>query len=122
LKIIIGLLGIFVLMAGCIGTATPQTTTGSDPSPVQVTMPQERSFIGSWYLNYSGVKGTVSFLSSGLTDIEINGYPGTSLKWVNIGVNTYQISYLWRVVNFNYNPDSDTITSPDYPGAIMERA
>jgi hypothetical protein len=122
--ITIGILVMLIFLAGCTSSATPTQNTNSNVGVMEVgptPTPVPHTIVGTWNVNYNGHSGSIKFNPSGYMDINISGYPGASIQYIDDGNNSYSASYYTYSAVFKYNPDSDTITSEQYPGIKLVR-
>ncbi len=118
---IVGILILLIFLAGCTGTNQNnnanigKAVVGYAPTVIPHTI------VGTWQLNYNGKSGTVKFLESKYVNVDISGYPGISTQYVDLGNNTYSVSYFTYSARFQYNAGEDIITSDQYPGVVLRR-
>lgn len=119
-----GIIILLIFLAGCTSSAAPAQTVDPNVGVMEVgpiPTPIPPSIIGTWNVNYNGHSGSLEFSQSGYMNIDVSGYPGVSIQYIDGGNNTYSASYLMYSAQFKYNPDSDTITSDQYPGVTLKR-
>jgi hypothetical protein len=121
-----GIIILLIFLAGCTSSDTPAQNTNSnvgvmEVGPTPTPTPVPHTIIGTWNVNYNGHSGSIKFDPSGYVDINISGYPGASIQYIDDGNNSYSASYYTYSAVFKYNPDSDTVTSEQYPGIKLMR-
>jgi len=76
--------------------------------------------VSAWTIKSDRYSGTIEF-QAGYGVASVDGYPQVTFSWNEIGDNHYEAHYLWYTVQFTYNPEKDTIISPLFPDAKLER-
>lgn len=76
--------------------------------------------VSAWTIKSDRYSGTIEF-QAGYGVASVDGYPQATFSWTEIGDNHYEAHYLWYTVQFTYNPENDTIISPLFPDAKLER-
>ena len=117
----IGILFLLTFLAGCASSATTSQPSGVLQMVGPTPTPLPHTIIGTWKVDYDNHVGTVKFKYGGYVDINVSGYPGMSITYMDKGNNIYYISYFIYSVQFQYNPESDTITSDQCPGLKLTR-
>jgi hypothetical protein len=117
-----GLIILLIFLTGCTGnpSTTPSNNVGAGHVVGPAPTPVPHTIIGTWKVNYNGHSGTIKFKPDNYMDIDVSGYPGASIYYTGAD-NIYYASYFTYSAQFKYNPESDTITSDQYPGVKLNR-
>ena len=76
--------------------------------------------VSAWTIKSDRYSGTIE-IQAGYGIASVDRYPQIRFSWNEIGENQYEAHYLWYTVPFTYNPENDTIISPVFPNARLER-
>jgi hypothetical protein len=121
---VVGIIFLLIFLAGCTSSNAATQSNNSYVGMMEVgptPTPFSHTIIGVWKIDYNGHVGTIEFKSNRYINIDVSGYPGMSLQYIDVGNNTYSVSYLMYSEVFKYNFDSDTVTSDGYPGVKLTR-
>jgi hypothetical protein len=77
---------------------------------------------GSWILTSDSYSGTFVFYNDGTGLAVVKDKPEISFSWNEVSENNYEAHMFLITIPFTYDPETDMMTSVQYPGASLQRS